>query len=80
MDLVMMFAAGATARATSEIVGVHCNTATSFFMPFRRLIAGKLSSYELSWKVEADESYFVGTRKGTTRSRSIWESGSIRLA
>jgi transposase len=46
-----------TARATSEIVGVHRNTATSFFMRLRRLIAGKLPSYELSGEVEADESY-----------------------
>ena len=59
-----MFVAGATARATSEIVGVHRNTATSFFMRLRRLIAGKLPSYELSGEVEADESYFGGTRKG----------------
>ena len=55
---------GATVRATSEIVGVHRNTATSFFMRLRRIIAGKLPSYELSGEVEADESYFGGTRKG----------------
>jgi transposase len=49
-----MFVAGATAGATSEIVGVHRNTETSFFMRLRRLIAGKLPSYELSGEVEAD--------------------------
>ena len=59
-----MFVAGATDRATSEIVGVHRNTATNFFMCLRRLIAGKLPSYELSRGVEAEESYFGGTRKG----------------
>ena len=58
MDLLRLFVAGATARATSEIVGVHRNTATSFFMCLRRLIAGKLPSYELSGEVEADESHF----------------------
>ena len=64
MNLLRMFVAGATVRATSEIVGVHRNTATSFFMRLRRIIAGKLPSYELSGEVEADESYFGGTRKG----------------
>jgi transposase len=52
MDLLWMFVAGATAWATSELVGVHRNTATSFFMCLRRLIAGKLPSYELSGEVE----------------------------
>ncbi len=33
-------------------------------MRLRRLIAGKLPSYELSGEVEADESYFGGVRKG----------------
>jgi transposase len=60
MDLLRMFVAGATARATSEIVGVHRSTATSFFMRLRRLIAGKLPSYELSGEAEADESYLGG--------------------
>jgi transposase len=48
MDLLRMF----VARATSEIVGVHRITATSFSMCLRRLIAGKLNSYELSGEVE----------------------------
>ena len=64
-----MFVAGATARATSEIVGVHRNTATSFFMRLRRLIAGKLPSYELSGEVEADESYFGARRVRGVRGR-----------
>ena len=55
MDLLRMFVAGATARSTSEIVVVHRNTATSFFMRLCRLITGKLPSYELSGEVEADE-------------------------
>ncbi|MDA9963032.1 MAG: IS1595 family transposase [Bacteroidetes bacterium] len=64
VDLLRMFVAGATTRATSEIVGVHRNTFNSFFMRLRRLIAGKLPSYELCGEVEADESYFGRTRKG----------------
>ena len=58
------FVAGTTARAAAEIVGVHRNTAISFYMRLRRLIASKLPSYELDGEVEADESYFGGVRKG----------------
>ena len=76
MDLLRMFVAGATARATSEIVGVHHNTATSFFMRLRRLIAGKRPSCELSGEVEADESYFGGTRKG---KRGRGASGKVAV-
>jgi transposase len=64
MDLLRMSVAGAIATATSEIVGDHRNTATSFFMRLRRLIADKLPNYELSGEVEVDESYFGGPRKG----------------
>ena len=63
-DLIKLFVAGATARATAEIVGVHRNTAAAFFMRLRQLIASKLPSYELSGEIEADESYFGGVRKG----------------
>ena len=59
-----MFVAGVSARAAAEIVGVHRNTAASFFMRLRKLIASKLPSYELCGEVEADESYFGGIRKG----------------
>ena len=62
--LIEHFVAGATARATSEIVGVNVKTATAFFMRIRQLIASKMPSYELSGEVEADESYFGGKRKG----------------
>ena len=58
------FVAGTTARAAAEIIGVHRNTAISFYMRLRRLIASKLPSYELDGEVEADESYFGGVRKG----------------
>jgi transposase len=76
MDLLRMLVVGATARSTAEIAGVHRNTATSFFMHLRRLIAGKLPSYELSGEVEADESYFGGTRKG---KRGRGASGKVGL-
>ena len=62
--LLKLFVAGATARAAAEIIGVHRNTAAAFYLRLRKLIAGKLPSYRLAGEVEADESYFGGTRKG----------------
>ena len=62
--LIEHFVAGATARASAEVVGVQANTAIRFFMRLRQLIASKLPSYELSGEIEADESYFGGKRKG----------------
>lgn len=62
--LMEYFVAGVTARAASELVGVQANTAIRFFMRLRQLIALNLPSYELFGEVEADESYFGGSRKG----------------
>ena len=62
--LITHFVAGTTARAKSEIIGVNKNTATSYFMRLRKLIASKLPSYKLLGEVEMDESYFGGKRKG----------------
>ena len=64
MRLLEYFVAGATARASAEIVGTQANTAISFYMRLRHLIASKLPSYEFDGEVEVDESYFGGTRKG----------------
>jgi transposase len=64
-ELIKLFVTGAIARASAEIVGVNKHTAATFFTRLRQLIASKLSSYELSGEVEADESYFGGVRKGT---------------
>ena len=63
-ELIKLFVAGATARTAGELVGVHRNTAVSYFMRLRRLIAAHLPSYRLSGEVEADESCFGGFRKG----------------
>jgi transposase len=63
-ELIKLFVAGATAKASAQLVDVHANTAIKFFMNLRKLIASKLPSYDLSREVEADESYFGGTRKG----------------
>ena len=62
--LIEHFVAGTTARAASELIGVQSNTAITFYMKLRQLIASKLPSYELYGQVEADERYFGGRRKG----------------
>ena len=46
--LIEQFVAGTSARATYEFVGVQANAAISFYMRLRKLIAGRLPSYELS--------------------------------
>ena len=61
--LIEHFVAGTTARAASELIGVQSNTAITFYMRLRQLIASKLPSYELYGQVEADERYFGGRRK-----------------
>ena len=63
-ELIKLFVAGATARTAGELVGVHRNTAVSYFMRLSRLITAHLPSYRLSGEVEADESYLGGVRKG----------------
>lgn len=52
-ERIRFFVAGSAARAAGEIIDVHSNTATSYFMRLRRLIATHLPSYRLSGKVEA---------------------------
>ena len=64
VKLIEFFVIGATARFSAEIVGVQPITAAKFFMRLRKLIAGRLPSYELNGEIEIDESYFGGKRKG----------------
>ena len=65
-DLLVQFVAGVPARTAAELVGVNRQTATLFFHKLREVIAAQLA-LEAPWffgKVEADESYFGGARKG----------------
>jgi transposase len=63
--LVEHLVAGTTARAAAELVGVHRNTAASFYTRLRRLIAVEMEKASpLAGQVEMDESYFGGHRKG----------------
>ena len=56
--LIKFFVAGATARAAGGIAGENRNTAATYFMRLRRLIAMNLTSDRLSEEVNVDESYF----------------------
>ncbi|MCA9508384.1 MAG: hypothetical protein KC505_08190 [Myxococcales bacterium] len=62
--LIEYFVASTTARAAGELIAIQSNTAIKFFVGLRKLIAGKLPSYDLSGEIEAEESYFGGVRKG----------------
>ena len=63
--LVEHFVAGTTARAAADLVGVHRNTAISFYHRLRVMIAEELAKASpLSGEIEVDESYFGGHRKG----------------
>ena len=60
------FVAGSTARTASELAGIHRNTAVRFFHKLREKIAIKQQnrSEQFCGKIELDESYFGGVRKG----------------
>jgi transposase len=60
------FVAGAPARTAAELTGINRNTAILFFHKLREIIAAKLAEKApfLDGKVEVDESYFGGVRKG----------------
>jgi transposase len=63
--LIEHFVAGTTARAAAELVGVHRNTAASFYTRLRKVIAEEMEhASPFAGEVEVDESYFGGARKG----------------
>lgn len=66
LELVKLFVAGSTARTAGDLVGVHCNTAIRFFHKLRKKIAAKQQdrTEHFCGKIELDESYFGGSRKG----------------
>lgn len=66
-ELLKLFVAGSTARTAAELVGVHRNTAALFFRKLRMLIVEHQEHQmqrAFDGKVEIDESYFGGHRKG----------------
>jgi transposase len=63
--LLEFFVGETTARTASELVSVHRNSAILFYHKIRMVIAFNLDQQVvLKGKVEADESYFGGVRKG----------------
>lgn len=66
LELMKYFVAGSTARTAADLIGIHRNTAVRFFHKLREKIAIKQQnrSEQFCGKIELDESYFGGTRKG----------------
>ncbi|MDP0003973.1 IS1595 family transposase [Glaesserella parasuis] len=63
--LIELFVAGVTARTTAELVNVNKITAAYYFYRLRLLIYQNSPHMEMfEGEIEADESYFGGTRKG----------------
>ena len=63
--LIELFVVGVTARTASELVNVNKNTAAYYFHRLRLLIYQTSPHLEMfEDEIEADESYFGGTRKG----------------
>ncbi len=59
------FVAGTTARAAAELVGVHRNTAASFYTRLRKVVAEETATASpFAGEIEVDESDFGGARKG----------------
>jgi len=66
LELMKYFVAGSTARTAAELSGVHRNSAVRFFHKLREKIALKQQNRKEQFcgKIELDESYFGGIRKG----------------
>ena len=66
LRLLEYFVAGVTARTASELIGINRNSAIRFSHKLREKIALKQQnrSEQFCGKIELDESYFGGTRKG----------------
>lgn len=63
--LIELFVAGVTARTAASLVRVNIKTAISYFQRLRVLIYEQSEHLELlEGEIEADESYFGGSRKG----------------
>ncbi|MFW9327447.1 IS1595 family transposase [Glaesserella parasuis] len=63
--LIELFVAGVTARTAAELVNVNKTTAAYYFYRLQLLIYQNSPHMEMfEGEIEADESYFGGTRKG----------------
>lgn len=66
LELMKYFIAGSTARTSADLIGIHNNTALRFLNKLREKIAIKQQNRneQFCGKIELDESYFGGVRKG----------------
>ena len=66
LRLMEHFVAGTPARTAADLVGVHRNSAVRFFHKLRRAVAStqRRRGAQFCGKIELDESYFGGRRKG----------------
>ena len=66
LKLMEYFVAGTSGRTAAELANVHRNSAIRFFHKLREKIAQKQQnrSEQFYGKIELDESYFGGVRKG----------------
>ena len=63
--LIELFVAGVTTRTAASLVSVNVKTAIGYFQSLRTLIYEHSEHLELlEGEIEADESYFGGSRKG----------------
>ena len=63
--LIEYFVMEVTARLAADVIGVHPNTAALFYHKLREIIAKKIADdVPFDGKIEVDESYFGGVRKG----------------
>lgn len=66
LELIKYFVVGSTARTAADLAGIHRNTAVRFFHKLREKIALQQQNRieQFCGKIELDESYFGGHRKG----------------
>lgn len=66
LELMKYFVAGSTARTAAELAGIHRNSGVRFFHKLRIEIAlaQEKRQEQFGGKIELDESYFGGKRKG----------------
>ncbi|MCT8742443.1 IS1595 family transposase [Glaesserella parasuis] len=78
--LIELFVAGVTARTTAELVNVNKTTAAYYFYRLRLLIYQNSPHMEMfEGEIEADESYFGGTRKGKRGRGAVGETAVFGL-
>ena len=65
-EIIKLFVSGATARTAAEMLGINRHTATLYSRKLREIVAMRegQNTPQLAGKIEVDESFFGGHRKG----------------